>query len=282
MPACTHVRSEAMSDEFLDETRARWNALAEAGVQYSQPFTTLDEAAARREVDPAGLLSDVRGRRVLCLAAGGGQQSAAFALLGAQVTVLDLSDVMLERDRQTAAYYGLKIDAQQGDMRDLSRFPDDAFDVVWHAFSLSFVPDFRPVFDEVTRVLKPGGLYRTQWANPFFVDLDERNWTGKGYLVRHVYRDGAEVLFDNPDWTWEEEDGTQRSVVGPREWRHALGAVLRGLARRGFVLLGLWEEPEGDPNAEPGTWEHMLAVAPPWLTVWAIHRPDVLPYQPQR
>lgn len=271
-----------MSDEFLEETRARWNALAEAGVVWSKPFTALDEAAARREVDPAGLLPDVRGLRVLCLAGGGGQQSAAFALLGADVTVFDLSDVMLERDRQTAAHYGLKVDTQQGDMRDLSRLPDATFDVVWHAFSLSFVPDFRPVFDEVKRVLKPGGLYRTQWANPFFADMDERSWTGTGYLVHQIYRDGEEVQFSEPNWTWQEEDGTQREVPGPREWRHGLGAVLRGLSQRGFVLLGLWEGPEGDPNAEPGAWDHMLAVAPPWLTLWTVYRPDVLPYQPER
>ena len=40
---------------------------------------------------------------VLCLAAGGGQQSVAFALLGANVTVFDLSETQLEHDRLAAA-----------------------------------------------------------------------------------------------------------------------------------------------------------------------------------
>ena len=40
-------------------------------------------------------------------------------------------------------------------------------------------------------------------------------------------------------------------------------------------LLGVWEESSGDPAAEPGTWEHLKAVAPPWLTFWAIYRPDI-------
>lgn len=38
---------------------------------------------------PAGLLADIDGKDVLCLASGGGQQSAVFSLLGAKVTVVD-------------------------------------------------------------------------------------------------------------------------------------------------------------------------------------------------
>ena len=44
-------------------------------------------------------------------------------------------------------------------MRDLSRFGAQAFDVVWHAHSITFVPDVHTVFAEVQRVLRTGGLY---------------------------------------------------------------------------------------------------------------------------
>ncbi len=54
-----------------------------------------------------GILKDVAGKKVLCLASGGGPDSVAFGLLGATVTVLDLSDVQLERDRQAAEHHGL-------------------------------------------------------------------------------------------------------------------------------------------------------------------------------
>ena len=45
------------------------------------------------------LIDKIAGKGVLCLAGGGGQQSAAFALLGAKVTVLDFSETQLERDK---------------------------------------------------------------------------------------------------------------------------------------------------------------------------------------
>ena len=92
--------------------------------------------------------------------AAGGQQSAAFALLGARVTVLDFCTTQLERDQQAAAHYGTEVTAVEGDMRDLSCFADDSFDIVWHAHSLNFIPDPRPVFDEVARVLRADGRYR--------------------------------------------------------------------------------------------------------------------------
>lgn len=44
--------------------------------------------------------------------------------------------------------------------------------------------------------------------------------------------------------------------------------MLNGLIARGFVFLDVSEHPGGDPNAEPGTWEHFASVAPPWVTHW--------------
>ena len=114
------------------------NGLVRAGILYSRAKLELDGISAREMVDEAGLLGDVRSQRVLLLAGGGGQQSAALGLLGAQITVLDLSDEQLAQDRRVAEHYGLKPDLLQGDMRDLSRFEEDAFDMV-----------YQPIFDQL-------------------------------------------------------------------------------------------------------------------------------------
>jgi SAM-dependent methyltransferase len=269
-----------MLDDLARYNQSRWDDLVRADIEYSRPFLDLDAASALGEVDQQGVLcemhGEVAGQDVLCLASGGGQQSAAFGLLGARVTVFDLSAMQLERDRQAATHYGLDIRRVQGDMRDLSVFGAASFDVVWHAFSISFVPDVRPVFREVARVLRPGGLYRMQWSNPFFVDVDDRDWNGSGYTISRRYADG-EPNYKDPNWDVCASDGTHRSVPGPREFCHTLSTVTTSLARHGFVLLGLWEELSRDPNAAPGTWEHFKSVAPPWLTIWATLRPDVFP-----
>src|SRR4051794_38086904 len=107
-------------DDVAAFNRARWQALADANALYTRPLLNLDAASARARVDPDGWLGELAGQRVLCLAGGGGQQSAAFALLGAEVTVVDLSAAQIARDAQVAAHYGVQIRAIEADMRDLS------------------------------------------------------------------------------------------------------------------------------------------------------------------
>lgn len=263
-------------DDLSKYNKERWEELAEAGVEFSQPMLDLDEDSARSLVDAQGIMGDVAGKDVLCLAGGGGQQSAAFALLGANVTVFDLSEMQLQRDREAAAHYGLEVATVQGDMRDLSCFADAAFDVVWHAHSLNFVPDPRPVFDEAARVLQAGGLYYLHCLNPAYHGMEAAEWTGRGYPMRVPYVDGAEMVRDDPHWTISDEAGGERRVKGPREFRHALSAIINGLIERGFIILGIWEDfADADPNAEHGTWRHFTSVAPPYLALWATYRPDV-------
>src|SRR6185503_19691991 len=97
----------------------RWETLVQANALFTRPKLELNPDLAREWLDSDGMFGDVRGKDVLLLAGGGGQQSAAFALLGAQVTAFDLSQGQLARDRQVAEHYNLTIATQQGDMRDL-------------------------------------------------------------------------------------------------------------------------------------------------------------------
>lgn len=261
-------------DELARYNKERWEELAEANILYSRPLLTLDERAAREVVDPMGVMGDVEGKEALCLASGGGQQSVAFAILGANVTVLDLSETQLARDEEAARHYDLSVTTVWGDMRDLSRFAEASFDVVWHAYSINFVPDPRPVFREVARVLRPGGLYRVMCANPFVIGLEEATWNGQGYPLGRPYAD-SELILADPHWDVEGSDGVTRRVPGPREFCHTLSTFVNGLVTQGFVLRGVWEELSGDPQAAPGTWEHLKAIAPPWITFWASYRPDI-------
>jgi ubiquinone/menaquinone biosynthesis C-methylase UbiE len=260
-------------DEVARYNRARWRALAQAGAVFTRPVWDLDPPAAQRLVDPEGRLGALAGRRVLCLAGGGGQQAPAFALLGAQVTVVDLSADQLQRDQAVAAHYGLSLTTIEGDMRDLAMLAGAGFDLVWHPYSLNFVPDARAVFREVARVLRPGGQYYVMCANPFAGGLGTHAWNGTGYTLQDPYIDGAVTTY--PDEEWVYDHSAAPAVPPPREYRHTLSTLVNGLADHGFVLRHLAEhtEPSG-PGAAPGTWDHFTTVAPPWLSFWTRYRPD--------
>lgn len=258
-------------DEVASYNIERWKALTKANALFTRPYLQMDAAAARAKIDPEGRLGEMVGKDVLCLAGGGGQQSVAFALLGANVTVVDLSQEQLERDQLAAAYYNFKIETQQGDMRHFAHRLSKTFDLVWHPYSINFVPDARPVFREVAQVLRPGGRYHFNCANPFFSGLSEREWNGVGYLLKTPYLEGAATTYPDADWV----HGRTEPIPQPREYRHTLSTLLNSLIEQGFVIQHVSDYTDfyPDAGAEPGTWDHFTAIAPPWLTFWAKYQP---------
>ena len=269
-----------MLDQLARFNQKRWDELAQSNVPYSRPMLDLDADSARDFVDPEGILGDVRNKKVLCLAGGGGQQTAAFGLLGAEVAVLDLTLTQLDRDRQAAQHYGLQIQTCQGDMRDLSRFAADHFDIVHHAHSINFIPEPRVVFAQVARVVKNGGYYRFSFHSPFSHGIEDSVWDG-GYRLVQPYRDG-EVHYDDNRWEVEDHDGSVKWIEGPREFRHTMRTLVAGLVGNGFVILSLTEETSDETDPEPGSWEHFKSIAAPYLTICTTYLPHILSRYVQR
>lgn len=231
---------------------------------HSEPFLDFTREDAARFVYRYDFIPDVAGKRVLCLAGSGGQDSVAFGLLGAEMTVFDLSDVQLARDREAAVHHGLQVETIQGDMRDLSAFADDAFDLVWQPYSLNYCPEVGPVFREVARVLRTGGVYYLTFANPLEHALDN-DWNGCGYPLRGLYLDGEDVTHYNPTWEVEQPDGSSVALPRPHVFRHTFATVLNTLARHGFVFLHLDEWMREEDPLVTGSWAHFTHCAPPWF-----------------
>ena len=135
---------------------------------------------------PKDWIGDVRDKRVLCLASGGGQQGPIFAALGAEVTVFDNCPAQLEKDAFVATRDGLSIQLVQGDMRDLSAFADDSFDLIFHPVSNCFAPDILPVWRECFRILCVGGSLLAGFQNPvvYLFDMDE--WDNGNLVIRYT------------------------------------------------------------------------------------------------
>ena len=261
-------------DDLAKYNQERWEELAKAKVDYAKPWLDLTPKRAREAIDSDGIMGVVSGLEVLCLAASGGQQSAAFSLLGADVTVFDLSPTQLANDRLAAEHYGHSIETKLGDMRNLSSFSRATFDVVYQAYSINFVPNVDKVFRGVKRVLRPSGLYRIEFANPFTMTVDYEKWSTEvweegGYPLMHKYIDGFEASTIYPDWDVQDQDGEWQKISSPREFRHALSTMVNGLVKEGFTILALDETTSSEADPEPGSWEHFLAVTAPYITIWA-------------
>jgi ubiquinone/menaquinone biosynthesis C-methylase UbiE len=191
--------------------------------------------------------------------------------------VFDLSAAQLNRDREAATHFGVDIKTLQGDMQDLSQFEEAAFDIVYHGYSLGFVPNARIVFQQVARVLRLGGIYHFMCANPFFLGMKEQDWNGEGYTIKYPYVNGAEITYEDQEWVYDRSKSGS-AVPAPREFRHTLSDLISGLVEQGFKIQHVSDYSSFHPNphAEPGTWSHFVSVAPPWLSFWTSYRPDIL------
>ena len=103
------------------------------------------------------------GSRVLDAGSGPGRYAVALAQAGHRVSLLDLSPHCLELAREWGAVAGVadRFEAvEEGDARDLSRWPDGHFDAVLLLGPLYHLLTARQrgrCVSEVRRVLRPGG-----------------------------------------------------------------------------------------------------------------------------
>jgi SAM-dependent methyltransferase len=178
----------------------------------------------------------IQGLDLLGLACGGGQQGPVFAALGANVTILDNSPAQLDRDRHVAAREDLPIRTVEGDMRDLSVFPDASFDLVFHPVSNVFCPEIRPVWREAFRVLRSGGLLLSGFANPIYymfgTHADEQGSLQVKYTI--PYSDLKDM--DPDDLEVCIEEGI------PLEYGHTLTDLIAGQTDAGFAITGFYED----------------------------------------
>lgn len=98
------------------------------------------------------------GKLILDLGSGPGHYTAALERAGATVVALDLD----AGDIQRVGARGLR--AVRGDATRLP-FDDTSFDAVFSSNLLEHVPDQEAVFDEIERVLRPGGWAWVSWTN---------------------------------------------------------------------------------------------------------------------
>ena len=181
---------------------------------------------------PHEWIGDLRGKKVLGLASGGGQQMPVFAALGADCTVLDYSPLQVESERLVAEREGYAIRIIRGDMTKRLPFEDGEFDMIFHPVSNCYVEEVLPVWRECFRVLKPGGilLSGTDHYVNYIVDADEKQ------IVN--------TLPFNPLKNPEQMKQLEKDDAGV-QFSHSLEEQIGGQLEAGFTLLSLYEDTNG-------------------------------------
>ena len=122
---------------------------------------------------PHEWFGQIKGKRILGLASGGGQQMPIFAALGAECTVLDYSEKQLESEKLVAAREGYDINIVRADMTKPLPFENESFDLIFHPVSNCYVKEIKPIWKECARVLKKGGILLSAFDLPMNHIVDE-------------------------------------------------------------------------------------------------------------
>lgn len=155
---------------------------------------------------------DLPNSTLLDVGCGGGILAEAFAELGMPVTGIDPSVPSVETARGHAQQRQLVIDYRVGSGERLP-FADAHFDCVSCCDVLEHVQDVDAVLAEISRVLKPGGL--------FFYDTVNRTWLSWLFLIK-IAQDWHRWAFMEPN------QHVYRRFIKPTE-------LASKLARHGFA-----------------------------------------------
>lgn len=186
---------------------------------------------------PKNWFPDFENKPVLCLASGGGQQGPILAAAGGIVTVLDNSPLQLNKDKEVATRENLNLTTVEGDMRDLSMFPDNHFALIFHPVSNVFVPDIRPIWQEAFRVLQPGGFLLSGFTNPINYIFDWQK-IDEEHKLEVAYRLPYSDIEDLP------KDQLNKFLAegNPLEFSHSFNDQIGGQIDAGFIISGFYED----------------------------------------
>lgn len=235
-----------MSKNYVKFNEEAWDYRAENNDCWSMPVSSEEVDLARKgeweivltptkKVPRSWFPAELEGKKVLCLASGGGQQGPIIAATGAKVTVFDNSIGQLKKDQYVALRDKLEIKTVQGDMGDLSIFEDEYFDLIVHPWSNSYVDNILLVWKEAARVLKKGGIMLSGFSNGFEYIFDSLKLE-KGLL---------EAKYKLPYSDLEALTAEEFEVICKNEgvcFGHTLADQIGGQIEAGFIIAGFYED----------------------------------------
>ena len=215
------------------------DAWCESGWEWGQAISHEEFNAARNgqwdvlltptKYVPHEWFGELKGKEVLGLASGGGQQIPIFSALGAKCTVLDYSGNQCESERMVAKREGYTVNVIQADMTKRLPFEDEAFDLIFHPVSNCYVEDVKPIFKECYRVLKKGGILLCGLNNGFAYIFDETETNMKYRLPFNPLKDPV---------AYEDSIKNDWGIA----FSHTLEEQIGGQLEAGFTLTDLYED----------------------------------------
>lgn len=198
-------------------------------------------------------LGDIKGRRIANLLGSNGRKAVPLALLGAEVTIVDISEENEKYAKELAYEAGVNLRYIVSDLKDLDTNEwHEYFDIAFlEGGILHYFSDLHVYFKVIFDILNVGGRIVLNDSHPVRKILQMQD--GKlvldgNYFDTNLKRDNVAYKTQFPI---EEQKDFPDCLL--RHW--TMGEIITSLASVGFVIDMLEEEPRWDSFKDiPGTY----------------------------
>jgi len=163
---------------------------------------------------------DPQGKTALEVGSGGGILTEEICKMGFTTTGIEPSTQSLQTAKNHASAGGLNIKYEQGTGEQLP-YPDHSFDCVFCCDVLEHVRDLPKVNSEISRVLKPNGV--------FFYDTLNRTFISKVVAIK-IWQEWKRWAFMPPNlhvWQMFIKPGEMKTLLSENnfEWKEHVGSA---------------------------------------------------------
>ena len=212
-----------------ENTKDHWNLIA---LKYQEKrnisFNDIEYALGYARESELNLLGDVKGKKIIELGCGGGENSIILAKKGAICTGVDISFKQLKYAKNLVKKHEVKIKLIEGDLENLVMIDDEIFDIAISIFALDWMQDLDAAFKEAYRILKKNGIFVFSIQHPIYNLLGAEDFNPKelkistNYFEKHV--------------TFVESTGIDLKVHASK-----ISDIINGLIKIGFDIEKILE-----------------------------------------
>ncbi|MCR8847447.1 methyltransferase domain-containing protein [Rossellomorea sp. SC111] len=186
-------------------------------------------------------MGEIRGKRIANLLGSKGNKAVSLALLGAEVTVVDISKENSIYAMELAAAAGVDIHYIVSDLLEIpgEEKKEDYDFVILELGVLHYFVDLVPVFTIVNKMLKKGGTFILRDFHPMLTKL--LSVEGTKMVAAGDYFGNCEIEVDVAFWKLLKSDLLHPSTKN-RIRRWTLGDIITAIGITGLTITQLEEE----------------------------------------
>lgn len=187
-------------------------------------------------------VGDVRGKSLVHLLCHIGTDTLSWALLGAEVTGMDISAESLKYARKLAAQMGIEAEFIESDVMEAMGKARKRYDVVFSSTGvLCWIPDIDVYAQTVRHLLKDDGFFYLHDGHPFRnVLIDDAGSVSTDRIHGDYFRKKVWEYSDMGDYT----DPDLKIPAPSYEWDWTMGEIITAFCKAGMRIEFLHEFPQ--------------------------------------